>query len=152
MDWKWSSLCQPLILLDSFDGPVWSHCFQRNLEPLLSKHLCGVETLLLSAAMLTLGKRNMDGRSETVGECFNQSFGKDCWGFQDCFLLITITGCLPRNIMALVLGWRDEWEGPQMLLWLTLLRLSSENQLFRFCIWSAGCSTDQFFLCLFVSY
>lgn len=39
----------------------------------------------------------MDGRSETAGERFNQNFGKDRWGFQDCFLVITRTGCLPGN-------------------------------------------------------
>eukprot|EP00064_Thunnus_orientalis_P000910 superscaffoldBa00000055_g911 len=77
---------------------------QSNLEPLLSKHLSGAETLLLSAALLTLGERNMVGCSETVGGHFNQSFGKDHWGFQDCFLIIPRAGCLPGNLLAMVLG------------------------------------------------
>lgn len=86
MDRKSRSLFRPLILRDAFDGPVRSHCFQSNLESILSKHCSSAQTLLLPAALLTLGERNTDGRSLTIGEPFNQSFGNALWGFEGHFL------------------------------------------------------------------
>ncbi|KAL3067491.1 hypothetical protein OYC64_017257 [Pagothenia borchgrevinki] len=50
---------------------------------------------------------------KSLESVFNQSFGKDRWGLQDCFLVITRTGCLPGNTLALVLG--SKMRGPQML-------------------------------------
>lgn len=66
MDQKWSSLPS----LSSCEIPFWSHCFQSNLVPLLSKHLCGIQPLLLSAALQTQGERNVEGHCETFGKRF----------------------------------------------------------------------------------
>lgn len=107
MDQKENSVFQPLSLRDAFDGPVWSHCFQSNLEPPLSKHFSSARTLLLSAALLTL----------------NQRFGNELWGFENCFLVI-----VRKAFLVPVLGWCQEWVGPQMLLWLTLFRLMSYEE------------------------
>lgn len=65
--------------------------------------------------------------------CWRELWPK-LWGFHDCFLVINRTGCLPGNMLALVLCWRQEWEGPQMLLWQTLFGCLPENQFCMFCV------------------
>ena len=53
----------PVDIVVAFAGPVWSYCFQSNLEPVLLKHFSGAQTLLLSAALLTHREGKTEGQS-----------------------------------------------------------------------------------------
>lgn len=95
-----------MILRDAFDGPVRSHCFQSNLESILSKHCSSAQTLLLPA---TPGERNTDGCSLTVGEHFNQSFGNALEGSEGHFLETARTVFLEMFWSWFWADVRNEW-------------------------------------------
>lgn len=109
-----------------------SHCFQSNLEPLLSEHLSGAGTLLFSAALLTL----------------SQEHGWPLWNGQRVLWpklwrrLLGILRPIARNNQSRQSSWKTSWpwfctgvkNESEWLLCLTLFWFCPESILYMFCV------------------